>query len=150
MVRGPMITEVTAGCASGKANARLGSEQSSLSARPASLSTASYFAAFAGSAGSNRPRLSSRRPESRSTLPPLRNLPLRKPQASGLQVSTPIPESWQTGRTNRSMPRVNDPGRLAVIGIASRGTVERTEHHGAEAVRADFNTGAAEGAIAQG
>jgi hypothetical protein len=164
-----MMTEVTAGCATVNATASCGSEQPMPAASSANCSTASNFAALAGRVGSKRSGASAGRPADRSTSRPLRYLPDRKPQASGDQVSTPIPRRWQAGSTEASIPRasseygagvhvggvdevdplieggVDDPDALVVVGVA-----EGAEHHGPQAVGAHLDTGTAQGAVAHG
>jgi hypothetical protein len=91
MVRGPRMTEVTAGWATGKATASDGSEQPRSAASAASDSIASNFAAFSGNEASKCPRRRTGRPADRSAAEPREYRPVSRPKASGLQVSTPMP-----------------------------------------------------------
>ena len=107
-VRGPMITDVTAAVRQRERGRQLGQGAARRRRRPR------HQLARRRRACGRRPRSSGsnhcgpqRRPAVRGRRPLCGAVPVRKPNASGLQVSTPMPHRSATGRTSRSMPRAS-------------------------------------------
>ncbi len=131
IVRGPMIGDVTAGCASTKPSAMSIMEMPASSASWASCSTASSLVWFSAVVRSKRSGTRSARCDFAGSWP-LRYRPVSQPPASGLHGITAMPNFSHAGSTSASMARA----RIEYGGCSqtNRSRLRRSETHCASTI----------------